>query len=527
MSEFMSALVLEPAEPSNPSSRRFFLIAALFLLTIGTGLRIYHLGVRSLWLDEALTANISRGTWYDGAFTGHFSRGSLKEVLEQTRMWGSYPVTYPWILYLVEKVGEGPAAVRAVSVLASILAVLMMLAMVRVNVSSSAALFSAAILAVSTTQIRYAQEVREYSLSVLFASILIFYFLQWESAGSQNAHPVLLYAALFLAPLIQYGLVLFALGILATIGLLLLLSRSTRFRLSHAVIASASLGAGGLLSLFLTLRYQLAVRQFQGYLAANYFDSKTTSLLSFLAGNSYGLLRFLLPGRVVGLCFVIGAIIFCVGQVRRRKCDPVAILTFTSVLITIGASLARAYPYGGIRQCLFLAPVLALFAGVAFADLLEGFRGPHRQAAVLGVMALIFLSGGRGILKSSPYGEVEDIRSVLKELEQSSAPNDQVYVHPGASPAVDFYVQGKDRRFVYGKDHYYHPQEYVPELLASIDRHTDRIWLLFAHSHGPEEKGIVDSLRSGWNVQRVFAASGATLYVAHRGSSPVLASVQP
>src|SRR5271157_5106111 len=133
MSSVLSATLSKPDEVlARRSTGRFFLIAALFLLTIGTALRVYHLGDRSLWYDEALTANISRGT--------------LIQMLEETRSHCSAPVVHPYILYLVERVGKGPVAVRMPSVLASLLAVPVMLAMVRAKVSHNAALFSAAIL---------------------------------------------------------------------------------------------------------------------------------------------------------------------------------------------------------------------------------------------------------------------------------------------------------------------------------------------------------------------------------------------
>src|SRR5271167_3811688 len=220
MSELLTTAVAEPIEkPTNSSRVSLFLVVALFLLTIGAALRVYHLGERSLWFDEALTANTSRTT--------------LTHMIEATRSRGSAPVVHPYILYLVEKIGKSAAAVRAPSVLASLLAVLMMLAMVRAKVSQYAALFAAAILAVSASQIRYAQEVREYSLSVLFATVLIYCLLRWEAAGSRNGQPVLLYAVLFFAPLVQYGLVFFAFAILSTIVLRLLLARDTCFRGSH------------------------------------------------------------------------------------------------------------------------------------------------------------------------------------------------------------------------------------------------------------------------------------------------------
>jgi uncharacterized membrane protein len=508
VSKFLTASVAEPEEPPGELSRgRFFPVAALLLLTIGTALRLYQLGNRSLWFDEAVTANISRG--------------ALTQLLEKIQR-VSAPVVHPYILCLVEKVAQSPVAVRAPSVLASLLAVFVMLAMVRVKVGHYAALFSAAILTVSASQIRYAQEVREYSLSVLCAATLIFCFLRGDAAGTRSRNPVFLYAALFLAPLIQYGLVLFSFAILGTIALRLLFARDTSFNLSRLITASAFLAAGGLLSFILTLHGQTKFVSLGGqwYLAPNYFDPKKIGLLRFLSSNSKGLLSFLIPGPVVALCLVIGAPIFCIRQIISRKCGSVTLLLFTSVLVVIGASTARVYPYGGVRQCLFLAPVLTLFAGVVLADVLHRLKGPLQPLAAVGVLVLILLSGYRGLLKQRPYAEYEDTLSVLKELARSSRGLDQVWVNHDAVAAVDFYLQGKDRRFIYGKYHGNTPQEYVPELLGSLDRRTDRFWIVFSHLQQPsdhlEEQLIVSSLGPGWDVKRVIAPTNAALYLAQR-----------
>ena len=198
-------------------------------------------------------------------------------------------------------------------------------------------------------------------------------------------------------------------------------------------------------------------------------------------------------------------------------------MVFTSILITICAAVARVYPYGGIRQCLFLAPVLTLFAGVVFADLFQRLKTFRRPVVTVGFMILILVSGYRSMLSAWPYAEVEDTRSILKELARSRAPNDQVWINHDAVQPVEFYLQGKDHRFIYGEFHK-DPQEYVPELLGSIDRHSDRIWLVFSHLEQPsdrsEEQLIVNSLRSGWDVHPVIAPTNAALYVAYRRTSP-------
>jgi 4-amino-4-deoxy-L-arabinose transferase-like glycosyltransferase len=480
----------------------------LLLLVSATALRFFHLGKRSLWYDEAVTANASRGT-----FT---------QFLQETRRF-SAPVVHPYILSLVEKVSQGAVAVRVPSALASLLAVFMMLAMVRVKISRNAALFAAAILAVSASQIRYAQEVREYSLAVLFASILIFSLLKWEVSSARSGHPVLLYVTLFVAPLVQYGLVLFSVAILSTIVLRLLFTRASSFSLSRGVIASACLVAGGLLSFFLTLRYQFHAGATQWYLARNYFDPRTMRFLPFLGTNSRTLLSFLMPGHVLGLCFAVSALIFCILQALDRKSNTITLLLFTSVLVTVCSSVARLYPYGGLRQCLFLAPVFALFAGVAFADILERIKGTLQPIAVIGFLAVIVLSLFRATLNEWPYREVEDTQSILKELARSSAPNDQVWVHHDAVAAFEFYQSEKDPRFSYGKFHA-DAKEYLPDLRKSINPHTNRLWLVFSHltqaGDQAEEQLILNSLSSDWNVQRVIAPSNTALYAAYRKSSP-------
>ena len=486
--------------------RNYFLGTAILLFAVGVAFRAYHLGDRSLWFDEALTADMSRGT--------------LIRMLEQQRAHGSAPVVHALILYLVQKWGTGPVTVRVPSVLASLLAILLMLAMVRAKVSHNAALISAAILAISVSQIRYAQEVREYSLSILFATILVFCLLKWESVDSRSGHPIGLYAALFLAPLVQYGLIFLGIGIWVTIGLRLLLACDTRFRFSHLVIGSVFLGAGGLLSFVLTLHYQFqAHTKNVWYLTAYYFDPKTMNLWSFLSNNTYGLLIFSMPGRAITLCVVIAAPVFCISQIRSRKYDPLTLLVFSSLLLTACAGVARYYPYGGVRQCLFLTPVLTLFAGIVFDSFLRRLRGSWQAVAISGLGAAILMSGERNVLRERPYAEIEDIVSVLRELDRSNATNDQVWVNHDAVPAVEFYLGRRDHRFIFGNFHP-NPQEYVPELLKAVDRHTDRLWLVFSHleqaSDYSEEQLIVNSLRPDWDVRSVVTPENTALYLAHR-----------
>src|SRR5579863_4858882 len=102
--------------PTKRFSRVLFLAGALVLLTIAAILRFHHLGMRSLWFDEALAANISRGTLTNvernfagaaGAVTlAHVKPGSAAAVLDGTQFLNSAPVIHPYLLYLLEKLGR-------------------------------------------------------------------------------------------------------------------------------------------------------------------------------------------------------------------------------------------------------------------------------------------------------------------------------------------------------------------------------------------------------------------------------------
>jgi hypothetical protein len=280
--------------------------------------------------------------------------------------------------------------------------------------------------------------------------------------------------------------------------------------------------SGTLLSYALTLRYQLKLGAQPWYLAEYYFDPKTMSLMRFLATNSKGLLSFFIPGQLVSMCFLIAAIIFCVSRALSRKVDSVALLVFASIAITACASVLKLYPYGGVRQCLFLAPGLILFAGVVIAEASQRIRKSWQPIVTIGILVLILFSGYRGLLKQRPYAEYEDTLSILKELARSSTPNDQVWVNHDAVPAFEFYQPQTDPRFFYGIFHA-DANQYLPELSGFIDPRTDHLWLVFSHleqsNDRDEEELIINSLRPHWDVQEVLGPENTSLFLARRRTS--------
>lgn len=477
-----------------------FLCGCVFVVLLAASLRLYHISQRSLWFDEAIAANISRGT--------------LAQTLILTRNEHSAPIVHPLVLYAVEKVAAGPLAVRSPSFVASLLAVFLMLCFVTIpSFDPKTALLAALMLSMSALQIRYAQEVREYSLSVLYATLLTYLYLSYASDCEERNSPTPLYLALLAAPLVQYGLVLFSFGILAALVVLGFTDRTQRVRISQVMKASVCLGAGGLLSYMLTLRYQWEEAPF--YLQ-DFYLTPGKSLAAFVLSNTHHVLTSFLPGLAAAFVSVV-AILFHVGtSIRRRVVSPLVVLAITSIGIVLVCALLHVYPYGGVRQCLFLAPILCLVGSESLVQITNRFRGIASSVAFAAVACVVVVSGIFQIRLLKPYAEIEDIQGVLHRLQNSVESGDGVYIYFGAVPAVDFYVKERDQRFMYGDFHRESPEKFASEMLAGLYPRTNRTWIVFSHIYQEEDKIFLHDLSSDWEVDPILFTKGSALYLACR-----------
>lgn len=484
---------------------RLFLLASVLIILFASSLRVYHISQRSLWLDEALAANISRGT--------------LPQTLILTRGLHSAPIIDPLVLYVTEKISTGPLAVRFPSLLASIAAVFVMLCFATIpSVGYKTAGLSATMLAVSAVQVRYAQEVREYSISVLYAAVLLYVFLSYTSKREEPQSPILLYLTLFVAPFVQYGLVLFGFGILAALLISMVTDQNRRSNIWQLITASGFLAMGGLLSFLLTLRYQWGE---DAWYLKDYYLAPGSSFLRFAVTNTHHLFTFFLPGLAAAAISLVAILIHVGTAIRARTVPPLTVLAFTSVGIVLVCGTLHVYPYGGTRQCLFLAPALCLFSAISLVQISNRFTEAANKA-VFGAFVFVVLASGLAQFRSfKPYSEIEDIQQVLRGLQARIQSGDGVYVYSGAVPAVDFYVKERDSRFIYGDFHRQAPEMYVSEILTSLAPKTERLWIVFSHVQQDEDQRIVHDLSANWNVNSALSVTGSSLYLASRKAGAV------
>ena len=147
-----------------PFDRRQFWLACTFLALLALVLRLPTLGSRSLWLDETYSA------WFS--------------ALPLAELWTSVPLyeTHPPMYYTLLKgwnllFGASEPAMRALSVLASVVSVVLLAASARLagmgGVAQRVALLAALFLALNATSVNFAQQARPYALQTLAASAAI------------------------------------------------------------------------------------------------------------------------------------------------------------------------------------------------------------------------------------------------------------------------------------------------------------------------------------------------------------------
>jgi len=144
----------EPA-PELSVTRDHSGIWLLLLVALAVALRLFRLGMKSLWLDEAESLILAQANW-------HVFIGSL--VHRQANMAFYYFLLRIWI-----HLGSGAFVARSLSVLVGVAAIPAMYFLGRGLFGPKTARLAALLMCFHVFHIRYSQEARSYSLLVLLA----------------------------------------------------------------------------------------------------------------------------------------------------------------------------------------------------------------------------------------------------------------------------------------------------------------------------------------------------------------------
>ena len=509
---------------------RRYAIAGVCLLIAAAALRFYGISEYGLLYDEALAAVNSKG--------------AFAEVIYNTREKNSSPILYPIALWAVQKVASTEFSVRLMPAVASALTVVALLfVMPRLGVPRRAAFLAALLAALSVAAIEHAQNSREYSVDALIAVLMIAGMLQYLRDGGK----ALLCAVLFVGPLLQYGLALFGVAVIGAAAVAPAAAAQTLVGGGRGMYGAGAVwgwlkgriglllpigafGAACAASWALTLRYQWTPggwNSYDGYLTAYYHQSgfDAAAIVGFAFSRTWSLLSYHMP-LVIAAAALLAFGAWLALLLKRRRCDSIALLALFAVGVAMCAALMVAYPFGGIRQCLYLGPIVFMAAGGAFhsaavevsALLRRAWLAPALAAAAAVMVALIGAVAIRQDDSHSTANNAEQVFAALDELEQEG---DAVYVYRWAIPSVEFYKGAKPDNYFY--EQVPCPEALTgswtvcfPEALAEMFRELNearRIWLIhnthvnvqqeiaaFQQEITVEEIDVAEIAALGWNA---------------------------
>jgi dolichyl-phosphate-mannose-protein mannosyltransferase len=469
----------------------------LGLITLaGAVLRIYDLGDKALWLDEASIFWTSQGT--------------VSEILGNNSSGNSAPPLFVLLISAVLKLRTSELALRAIPCSAGIALIPTVYLLARRYVEKPWALAAAALVALSPSQVLLSQQVREYSLAALLAAA----FTLATQAFLDRPEPrqtLRLAAVTVVALFTQYGLALLGAALAAVTVLWLVLTRQpARVWGRWALVQAAALASIAAI-VQLGLARQLAdgkggVTRTVRYLAGGYWDRNVESPLAFIITRSEQLSSYAFPGAVFTLLLLTGMLSAAGDRSARRGLAIVV----ASLAVAIGAALVHAYPFGGLRQAIYLTPMLYVMAAVGAAAI--GGASARWQPPVV-IAALIAMIGLRGV--RSYYLDVgkEPIPPLIAEFVERRAPGDELYVSNRTVPAFRYYNRESQLDWHGGIAVRTTDSTSAIAQVDSLIQRPGRLWLLFSDVPYERANVISDRFSVGGRLTTVRTLGSAALYL--------------
>jgi hypothetical protein len=388
----------------NQLSRRFRSSAVLLLLAVGLVARLPGLG-RDLWYDEALSLFDARGTEALATriipngpeFTGEMfiPAGSWRDsLLAVSRAEFTPPLYYLLLRLWMTLFGESNRALRWLSVIIGLAAILAVFLLGRKLFDERVGLAAAGVLAVLPLHVQYSQEIRAYPMMVLLLALASWAF--WSGYQAIGRHEErkywALYAGLMAASLYTHY---FAPGGLIAHGLFALVQpRPVRLalvkRLALVTVAVVILFAPWLASSYLANQVQMLKYQPPSppFWAPDLLRRIAFMIYQLSTGNLPDANLKSVSGLVL-VSLIAGTVMILIAVVRRR--DKLQATFFAFLLLVSPILFAAGLAAGWDRIVLLTLPRYVLPAVIGLSLLLAAALFASRQRAVSVLIAALIV----------------------------------------------------------------------------------------------------------------------------------------
>lgn len=417
-------------------------IACALLIALAAALRFHDLGGSTLRYDEAAILDFAARTWAD--------------MCKQVESYHSAPLGYPAILWLIQQLDVSVVSARIVPATASVLAVAVMaLWLPAVGVARPAAFLGALVATLSPILIEHAQDAREYGVDTLVAALMVVGLLAWV----RDRRRWLLCLTLFIAPLVQYGLVFFGIATLAAGALLAArnLPGNGASRIGHWVreawrlwLPAFAFAAACGWSYSLTAETQIGQgdpnRAFWGYWVYDRAYRELTSApglallltLSTIAAKTWSFLATYASALLATLA--LPAIAFAVLRRPNPAALAVFVLSGVALVIAMVAAAMNLWPLGPYRTSMWLAPVTCVALGCAIHAATAAL--PERDATPALILAAAVIAGASAhqIGEEDPWRpHHENFEVIAATLDAEATEADVIFAHYSMAPQMRFY----------------------------------------------------------------------------------------
>ena len=269
----------------------------------------------------------------------------------------------------------------------------------------------------------------------------------------------------------------------------------------------------------MTVRYQWQEGGFAfgDYLSAYYYwgESDALPIFKFSIDRIWGLLTY----HFAGGCGDSGA---CRVRAPPRRVIPqkvsgnlqdraIAVLFLLCIAVSVAAVILNLYPFGGIRQNIYLGPVIFLAAGVSIHWMIESLSALTRRAWVAPMLAAaavgaIALAGVGDLWRDSPYEKTHATKAILAFLKEHVEEGDMVYATAFAATSLKLYQDEKPGNYYYGKTRCADGgKNYIQEMadfVISQPNVPNRIF--WVHERKPSLWNVLEPLGEQFSVERVI-----------------------
>lgn len=469
-------------------------LSLLLIFGLGVFFRVYGLGVRDLWTDEAWVALAAL-------------QDTPQEALAASQ---STPPLYLLTVWaLAQAAGGHEAVLRSLSLFFGLGTLALFWPLARMLTSLSSSLLGLAMVAFSPIMVYFAKELKQYSGDAFFA-VLIFFLVERLRLRESRWLWLVLGLAGILGLGFSHALVFILPVALAGLWFGSLTSRRLRVALLGGVWAAA------FAAYFLLFFRQQVDPVLLTYWAQDFPDFSGLGAFLWWLGaafDRYFTYFFDYPGIFWAPPLVAAGILALVRQGASR-----ALLYLGGpLLLTLGAAALHRYPfmghYNGNRLMLFSAPLLYLVAAIGLMSILLWLWEKRQRVLALVLAGLLLLT-----LKPlelfeenlDPAHNREEIEPLVTHLQNRLQPQDWVYVYYFAVAPFKYYFHTPWKRICWGKS----CVETDLTVPAAESKQSRRLWLIASHFPSLKEMRQFTKklLGSGWRETACLSRTSAALF---------------